>query len=92
MTREEEEEAAMRQQENLLGDGSLAGLESAARDAVARVMANPDVQNLGESLRTGALKVCFRLSRCIIFDNHIPDSSRTISRKWASARAVRLRH
>ncbi|VDB92126.1 unnamed protein product [Peniophora sp. CBMAI 1063] len=55
--RDEEEEAAMRGQDNLLGDGSLAGLESAARDAVARVMANPDVQNLGESLRTGALKL-----------------------------------
>jgi len=40
----------------LLGDGSLAGLESAAKDAVARVLANPDVQNLGESLRVGALK------------------------------------
>lgn len=41
----------------LLGDGSLAGLEVAARDAVSRVMANPDVQNVGESIRAGALKV-----------------------------------
>ncbi|KZV61533.1 ArfGap-domain-containing protein [Peniophora sp. CONT] len=55
--RDEEEEAAMRQGDGVLGDGSLAGLENAARDAVARVMANPDVQNLGESLRTGALKL-----------------------------------
>ncbi|KAI0051491.1 ArfGap-domain-containing protein [Auriscalpium vulgare] len=39
------------------GDGSLAGLEVAARDAMARVMSNPDVQNLGESIRTGALKL-----------------------------------
>ena len=42
----------------LLGDGSLAGLETAAKEALARVMANPDVQNLGESIRTNALKVC----------------------------------
>lgn len=41
----------------MLGDGSLEGVQSAARDALARVMANPDVQNGVESLRTGALKV-----------------------------------
>ncbi|KAF9474600.1 ArfGap-domain-containing protein [Pholiota conissans] len=41
----------------LLGDGSLSGLESAAKDAIARVLANPDVQNVGESIRSGALKV-----------------------------------
>jgi ADP-ribosylation factor GTPase-activating protein 2/3 len=41
----------------LLGDGNLAGLETAARDAIAKVLANPDVQNIGESLRTRALKV-----------------------------------
>ena len=44
--------------EGLLGDGSLAGLESAARDAYARILANPDVQSVGDSIRTGALKVC----------------------------------
>lgn len=43
--------------EGMLGDGSLAGLETAARDAVQRVLANPDVQNVGESIRAGALKV-----------------------------------
>jgi len=48
--------------EGLLGDGSLAGIESAARDAYARILANPDVQNMGDSIRTGALKVC--TSRC----------------------------
>lgn len=48
----------------LLGDGSLAGLENAARDALQRVMSNPDVQNVGESLRAGALKV---QSRFVIF-------------------------
>ncbi|KAF9523145.1 hypothetical protein CPB83DRAFT_799728 [Crepidotus variabilis] len=41
----------------LLGDGSLSGLESAAKDAISRVMANPDVQNVGESIRAGALKL-----------------------------------
>ena len=43
--------------EGLLGDGSLAGLESAARDAYSRILANPDVQSMGDSIRTGALKV-----------------------------------
>lgn len=57
--RDEEEEmlARDRSSEGLLGDGSLAGLEIAARDALSRVMANPDVQNVGESIRAGALKV-----------------------------------
>ncbi|KAG8744367.1 ADP-ribosylation factor GTPase activating protein, ER-Golgi transport [Ceratobasidium sp. 414] len=39
------------------GNDSLASLESAARDALSRVMANPDVQNAAESIRTGALKL-----------------------------------
>ena len=56
--REEEEVVAQGSDGGLLGDGSLAGLETAARDAVTRIMANPDVQNLGENLRSGALKVC----------------------------------
>ena len=57
--REEDEEAigGGRGGEGLLGDGSLAGLESAAREAIQRAMANPDVQNVGESIRSGALKV-----------------------------------
>ena len=41
----------------LLGDGSLAGIETAAKDAIAKVLANPDVQNIGENIRAGALKV-----------------------------------
>lgn len=61
--RDEDEEAAMRgggaRGEALLGDGSLAGLETAARDAISRVLANPDVQNAADSIRSGALKVCF---------------------------------
>ena len=59
--REEEEElgglAGGVGSDGLLGDGSLAGFESAARDTVAKFLANPDVQNVGESIRTGALKV-----------------------------------
>ncbi|TEB27386.1 ArfGap-domain-containing protein [Coprinellus micaceus] len=55
--RDEEEEDALRSQEGLLGDGSLAGLENAAKDAISRVLSNPDVQNAAESLRTGALKL-----------------------------------
>lgn len=58
--REEEEERAMGSGDlsNVLGDGSLEGIQSAARDAISRVMASPDVQNGLEGLRAGALKVC----------------------------------
>ena len=42
----------------MLGDGSLANLEYVAKDAIQRVLANPDVQSAAESLRSGALKVC----------------------------------
>ncbi|KAH9983596.1 hypothetical protein BJV77DRAFT_1042064 [Russula vinacea] len=55
--REEEEALEQASDGGLLGDGSLAGLENAARDAVSRIMANPDVQNLGDSIRSGALKL-----------------------------------
>ncbi|KIK69994.1 hypothetical protein GYMLUDRAFT_34404 [Collybiopsis luxurians FD-317 M1] len=57
--RDEEEEATMvrNNSESVLGDGSLANLEFAARDAISRVMANPDVQSVGESIRNGALKL-----------------------------------
>lgn len=44
-----------------MGDGTLAGVEMAARDAIQRVLANPDVQNAAESIRAGALKVCLIL-------------------------------
>lgn len=44
----------------MLGDSeSLAGLERGIRDLAGRVLANPDVQQLGDSIRTGALKVSF---------------------------------
>ncbi|RPD56694.1 ArfGap-domain-containing protein [Lentinus tigrinus ALCF2SS1-7] len=56
--RDEEEELAMAHgQDGLLGDGTLAGLEVAAKDAISRVLANPDVQNVGESIRQGAMKL-----------------------------------
>jgi len=56
--REEDEDSLDRVgSEGLLGDGSLSGLEIAAKDAISRVLANPDVQNVGESIRSGALKV-----------------------------------
>jgi ADP-ribosylation factor GTPase-activating protein 2/3 len=55
---EEEERLGGGQEGSLLGDSSLAGLENAARDAVTRVLSNPDVQNVGETIRTGALRVC----------------------------------
>ncbi|KAF9649431.1 ArfGap-domain-containing protein [Thelephora ganbajun] len=57
--REEEEDDlnGPRSTEGLLGDGSLAGLESAARDAYTRLLANPDVQSMGDSIRSGALKL-----------------------------------
>jgi ADP-ribosylation factor GTPase-activating protein 2/3 len=68
--REEEEEdlGGPRSTEGLLGDGSLSGLEFAARDAYARLLANPDVQNMGDNIRTGALKVCIP---SLVF-GHIP--------------------
>ena len=68
---EEEERGRMGGHEgSLLGDGSsLAGLENAARDAVAKVLSNPDVQNVGETIRTGALKVCPAFCVCVVFDD-----------------------
>ncbi|KAH9952937.1 hypothetical protein BC827DRAFT_1251396 [Russula dissimulans] len=54
--REEEEALEQGADGGMLGDGSLAGLETAAREAVSRIISNPDVQNLGESIRSGALK------------------------------------
>lgn len=48
--------------ESILGDGTLSNLEASARDAVSRILANPDVQNAADSIRAGALKVrhyCF---------------------------------
>ena len=60
--RSEDEEAAAFASSSAAGGGylneeSLQNLGASARDAVQRVLANPDVQSIGESLRTGALKV-----------------------------------
>ena len=58
--REDEEETGgiAHAEGSLLGDGTLAGLEVAARDAMQRVLSNPDVQNAADNIRAGALKVC----------------------------------
>jgi ADP-ribosylation factor GTPase-activating protein 2/3 len=59
---EEEQQRGGGHDGSLLGDGSsLAGLENAARDAVTRVLSTSEVQNVGETIRTGVLKVCFLL-------------------------------
>ncbi|CDO72266.1 hypothetical protein BN946_scf184970.g118 [Trametes cinnabarina] len=56
--REEEDELSRHGADGgLLADGTLSGLEYAAKDAISRVLSNPDVQNAAESLRAGALKV-----------------------------------
>ncbi|KAF7974321.1 hypothetical protein HWV62_12492 [Athelia sp. TMB] len=55
--REEDEEGANGGGDTSMGDGGLSGLEYAAKDAIQRVMANPDVQQVGESIRAGALKL-----------------------------------
>ncbi|WVR03228.1 hypothetical protein IAU60_000219 [Kwoniella sp. DSM 27419] len=39
------------------GNEALQGLERGIRDMAGRVMANPDVQNLGDQIRMGALKL-----------------------------------
>ncbi|KIJ45897.1 hypothetical protein M422DRAFT_206553 [Sphaerobolus stellatus SS14] len=58
--RDEEEEAEMRGGGNNLisepGSG-LANVEAAARDLVSKVLANPDVQDVGDKIRSGALKL-----------------------------------
>lgn len=40
-----------------LENETLAGLERNVRDAAGRLMQNPDVQNLADQIRSGALKV-----------------------------------
>jgi len=44
-------------QGSFAGNDSLASMEAAARGALSRVMANPDVQNAADSIRANALKV-----------------------------------
>ncbi|KAJ6521591.1 hypothetical protein B0H19DRAFT_973940, partial [Mycena capillaripes] len=45
----------------------LAGLEASARDIIGRVPANPDVQNVGDSIRSGALRVSARYLLSLFF-------------------------
>lgn len=50
------------QSDEMMGDkDSLDVIERAAREMVGKVLANPDVQQLGEGIRAGALKVIFFL-------------------------------
>lgn len=53
----DEEETAAAADGVVGGDGTLSNLEMAAKDAISRVLANPDVQNAAESIRAGAMKV-----------------------------------
>jgi len=39
------------------GNESLSALEAATREAISRVLSNPDVQNAADSIRAGALKL-----------------------------------
>lgn len=57
--REEDEMPGGPSGDGVIGDGTLSNLEIAAKDAISRVLANPDVQNAAESIRAGALKVGF---------------------------------
>ena len=77
---EEDEEDTLADEGGLLGElgqnETVAQLERGIRDMAGRLMANPDVQNLGESLRTGALRVSLvyfgfagvarRLTQCLV--------------------------
>lgn len=46
-----------------IASDNLSGIENAARDAIQRVMNNQDVQQLGEALRTGGLKLSEYLAK-----------------------------
>lgn len=43
--------------DSLLDNETIAGLERGVRDMAGRVMANPEVQAVGEQLRAGVLRV-----------------------------------
>ncbi|RXK40730.1 ADP-ribosylation factor GTPase-activating protein 2/3 [Tremella mesenterica] len=62
---EEDDEADRDGAGDILGLGdneTIQGLERGIRDLAGRVMANPDVQNLGDQIRQGALKLSDFLS------------------------------
>ncbi|WRT63368.1 uncharacterized protein IL334_000273 [Kwoniella shivajii] len=48
--------------DGLMDNETMQGLERGIRDMAGRVMANPDVQNLGDQIRIGALKLSDYLS------------------------------
>ncbi|WWC57758.1 uncharacterized protein I303_100293 [Kwoniella dejecticola CBS 10117] len=48
--------------DGLMDNETIQGLERGIRDMAGRVMANPDVQNLGDQIRMGALKLSDYLS------------------------------
>lgn len=75
--------------EGILGDGTLSNLEGAAKDAISRLMANPDVQNAAESIRAGALKVCFAalLRSDLALNVGVIRSSRITLRRCQSGRS-----
>lgn len=54
--RDDDPDAGQGGNEDGEGDG-LEGVERAAREMIGKVLANPDVQQLGEGIRAGALKV-----------------------------------
>lgn len=58
---DEEEELLSQQEGGILGDlgqnETVVQLERGIRDMAGKFLANPEVQNLGENLRTGALKL-----------------------------------
>ena len=56
--REEECEEGVGVSGSFTGNESLSALEASTRDALSRVMAKEEVQNVMESIRAGALKVC----------------------------------
>ncbi|TFY62618.1 hypothetical protein EVJ58_g3737 [Rhodofomes roseus] len=60
--REDDEEPLPASHDGVLGD-NLSNLEVAARDAFQNVLANPDVQRVGEGIRTGALKLADYLAQ-----------------------------
>ncbi|KAL7417068.1 hypothetical protein BDY24DRAFT_411833 [Mrakia frigida] len=55
--RDEEDQQQQAYEDGIGGGEGLEGLEKAARDVVGRVLSNPDVQNVGESIRAGAMKL-----------------------------------
>lgn len=56
---ENEEEGGLGGDSGMGGDDAIAGLERGIRDMTERVLANPEVQQFGDQIRAGALKVSF---------------------------------